>query len=72
MIYLPPTAQSNGRINNIHFLALTATRFKRCFSGGIQVYDADPGIGVWLVPLGAFFLLAGVLVTAMGTTNSQD
>jgi len=42
------------------------------FLGGIQVYDADPGIGVWLVPLGAFFLLAGVLVTAMGTTNSQD
>ncbi len=38
------------------------------FLGGIFIYDGDPGVGVFLVPLGAMMLLIGVLVTAYGVS----
>lgn len=37
--------------------------------GGVFVYGGDPGIGVWLVPIGATFLLVGVLLVASGMGN---
>jgi membrane protein DedA with SNARE-associated domain len=30
------------------------------FLGGIVVYDGDPGLGVWLVPIGAALLFYGI------------
>ena len=38
------------------------------FLGGIFIYDGDPGIGVFLVPLGASFLFAGVLLAALAVS----
>jgi hypothetical protein len=35
------------------------------FLAGIRVYESDPGVGIFLVPLGAVFLFVGVLLTAM-------
>jgi len=29
--------------------------------GGLWTYDGDPGTGVWLVPIGALFMLYGVV-----------
>lgn len=36
--------------------------------GGIIVYEADPWIGILLVPFGAFFLFVGVLLTVRGVS----
>lgn len=36
------------------------------FLGGFFLYSGDPGIGVWLVPIGAACLFISVLTTAMG------
>ncbi len=33
------------------------------FLGGIQVFGSDPGLGIWLVPVGALCLLAAVAMT---------
>ena len=33
--------------------------------GGIFIYGGDPGIGIFLVPVGAFFLCVGVLLMAL-------
>lgn len=38
--------------------------------GGIYIFDGDPGLGVWLVPVGAILLLVGVLLTAIGVTRA--
>jgi hypothetical protein len=35
------------------------------FLGGTIIYDADPSVGILLVPLGALMLLLGVLFTAL-------
>ena len=34
------------------------------FLGGISIFDGDPGLGVWLVPLGAVCLFLAVFLTA--------
>jgi hypothetical protein len=33
--------------------------------GGIVIYDGDPGLGVWLVPVGALLLFYGVARVAL-------
>ncbi len=38
------------------------------FLGGIVIHGGDPGLGILLVPLGAFFLFVGVLLTACRAT----
>ena len=35
------------------------------FLGGIVIYDGDPGLGVWLVPVGAVLLFYGVARVAI-------
>ena len=40
--------------------------------GGIFIYGGDPGIGIWLVPLGAVLLFTAVLLTAVGVVGSKD
>tara|TARA_Y100001934_G_scaffold247283_1_gene306957 strand:+ start:5685 stop:6140 length:456 start_codon:yes stop_codon:yes gene_type:complete len=37
------------------------------FLGGVYLYGGDPGMGVFLVPLGALFFFIGVFLTAKGT-----
>ena len=37
--------------------------------GGFFTYDGDPGNGVWLVPIGAFLMLYGVIGFALGFTS---
>lgn len=41
------------------------------FLGGLYIYGGDPGIGVYLVPLGAFCLLFAVLITASNVGTKQ-
>lgn len=35
------------------------------FLGGIVIYDGDPGLGVWLVPVGAALLFYGIARIAL-------
>lgn len=35
------------------------------FLGGIVIYDGDPGLGVWLVPIGALLLFYGIARLAL-------
>jgi len=35
------------------------------FLGGVATYDGDPGIGVWLVPIGAALLWSALLLVAL-------
>jgi hypothetical protein len=42
------------------------------FLGGIFLYSTDPGIGVFLVPLGALTLFLGVLLTAYSATSQPE
>ncbi|MCH2172845.1 hypothetical protein MK489_18875 [Myxococcota bacterium] len=36
------------------------------FLGGFWIYDGDPGLGVFLAPIGGLLLLVGVLLVAIG------
>jgi dipeptidyl aminopeptidase/acylaminoacyl peptidase len=40
--------------------------------GGFVTYDGDPGSGVWLVPIGALFLLYGVIGFALGFPKNDQ
>ncbi|HEX4665530.1 MAG TPA: hypothetical protein VH207_02935 [Chthoniobacterales bacterium] len=40
--------------------------------GGFVTYDGDPGSGVWLVPIGALFMLYGVIGFAFSLSNSPQ
>ena len=42
------------------------------FLGGVFIYDGDPGLGIFLVPVGAGFLLLAVLVTGWGMLSFGD
>jgi len=37
--------------------------------GGLGTYDGDPGTGVWLVPIGALFMLYGVVGFAVSLSR---
>jgi hypothetical protein len=39
--------------------------------GGIVIYDGDPGLGIWLVPVGALLLFYGVARVALDLSNSS-
>lgn len=39
------------------------------FLGGIYIYDGDPGLGIFLVPVGAALLLFAILLTALRVTS---
>jgi len=40
------------------------------FLGGVFVHESDPGVGVWLVPLGAGCLILGVLLVSLETLRN--
>ena len=41
------------------------------FLGGCFIYAGDPGLGVWLVPVGALCLFTCVLLMAIGLVRTQ-
>jgi hypothetical protein len=40
--------------------------------GGVKIYGGDPGPGIFLVPVGALALLAGVLGVALTVTRTRE
>ena len=41
------------------------------FLGGIFMYEGDPGLGIWLVPVGAISLFVSVFMTATDVVRSK-
>lgn len=41
------------------------------FLGGIITYDGDPGLGIWLVPIGALLLFYGVARIALDLSRHR-
>lgn len=41
------------------------------FLGGIIIYDGDPGLGIWLVPIGALLLFYGVARIALDLSRHR-
>jgi membrane protein DedA with SNARE-associated domain len=41
------------------------------FLGGIVIYDGDPGLGVWLVPVGAILLFYSVIRIALDLSKPK-
>ena len=41
------------------------------FLGGIVIYDGDPGLGVWLVPVGAALLFYGIARIALDLSKRR-
>ena len=39
--------------------------------GGVVVYDGDPGVGIFLLPVGALLLFVAVLLTASGVASRR-
>ena len=42
------------------------------FLGGAFIFEGDPGLGVWLVPLGAICLLVAVVLTAVDVSRRSE
>lgn len=42
------------------------------FVGGFFIYDGDPGLGVFVVPVGAVTLIVAVALTALGSRKATD
>ena len=42
------------------------------FIGGFFIYDGDPGLGVFVVPVGALSLLIAVVLISLGARRSPD
>ena len=39
------------------------------FTGGLVIYDADPGLGIMLVPVGALLFIVGALLVARSSAR---
>lgn len=69
-VYLLPAGPTVGRrCGSSCLIAASVLLPGGFFLGGVFLYDGDPGIGVFLVPLGALSLLVAVLVTAVGASQ---
>ena len=75
-VHLVPAtvSQSGARFASPCFLAASILLPGGFFLGGIFTYEqhADPGIGVFLVPVGALLMVAAVSLTALGVTKATS
>ncbi len=41
------------------------------FAGGVVIYDGDPGLGIVLVPIGAFALVYATVLVVLGLRRGR-
>lgn len=63
---LPPNSTRRRGLVSPLLVAASVLMPGGFFLGGFFIYSGDPGLGVWLVPVGAVCLFTSVLVTALG------
>ncbi|MGE3408364.1 MAG: hypothetical protein AB7I37_16215 [Pirellulales bacterium] len=69
--FLPRKMLGRHRLASALLMAASILLPGGFFLGGTFVYEGDPGMGVWLVPLGALSLFLAVLLTATDISRSQ-
>ena len=62
---LPSWSSSGRRLAAVCLRAAALLLPLGFFLGGLHTYDGDPGIGVWLAPVGGMLMLVGVTATAV-------
>ncbi len=68
---LPPSADSWQRIASPLLMASSVLMPGGFFLGGIWIYGGDPGLGIFLVPIGAVTILTAIFLTARGVGNAN-
>jgi hypothetical protein len=68
---LPPAA-GRDRLVSRCLIAATVLLPGGFFAGGLVYYAGDPGLGILLVPVGAFLLLAAVYLLARATKQMDS
>jgi len=63
---MPVSADSWLRIASPLLMATSVLMPGGFFLGGVWIYDGDPGLGIFLVPIGAMTMFIAVFVTARG------
>jgi hypothetical protein len=72
MHVLPETAGRWRRVSSACLMSASILLPGGFFLGGIFLYATDPGIGIYLVPLGAVVLFLGVLLAAWGASSLPE
>ena len=69
MHLLPSWARKEKSFASTCLQAATILMPAGFFLGGVFIYGGDPGLGIFLLPVGAVFLLIAVFKTASGIKN---
>jgi len=66
---LPPGQSPRRRFASTCLIAASILMPGGFLLGGIVIYGADPGLGIFLLPVGAVLLFVAVLLTALATKS---
>ena len=66
---LPPSQSRPWRLASTCLIAASILIPGGFLLGGIVIYDSDPGLGIFLLPVGAVLLFVAVLLTALATKS---
>ena len=66
---LPPSQSRRWRLASTCLVAASILMPGGFLLGGIWIYDADPGLGIFLLPVGAILLFVAVMLTALATRS---
>jgi hypothetical protein len=72
--FMPAKADNWQRIASPLLMAASVLMPGGFFLGGVWFYDGDPGLGIFLVPIGAVAIIIATVLTALGTgkVSGQD
>ena len=64
---MPVSADSWQRVASPLLMAGSVLMPGGFFLGGVWIYDGDPGLGIFLVPVGVIAMVVAIVMTARGT-----
>lgn len=65
MFMLPGALEASRRLISACLISATVLVPGGFFLGGSFLFEGDPGLGIWLVPVGALLMLASVVLIAV-------
>ncbi len=69
---MPVSAESWLKLASPLLMATSILMPGGFFLGGVWIYDGDPGLGVFLVPIGALTMFVAVFLTARGVGRDSS